>query len=439
MFLDHLLCAGCCDTHSEIKKGKQGRACGTKARHPSLSPRNSMITFSKYSLNSKRTYKEQNKTGQMTKLMIRNIFWLFIAEWRTIPEVSDLKQQSFTQLAYNFAIWDGLHGDSWCRLGCLHSRGLAGTANLGHMSGPQTWLRIGFFSSPHMAFHAVSLVFPPKWRPQTFFFGNLASYMAAGFTWSTKKEAARALKEQPKIGRVVFSAHSHGESGSRSQPTCNERGLQKGMKTRRHDSLEATQVRVYHKSSSQFNSIFHNFIQLRGIKSIDDSTLGHRTCLPHSTSTFSECWQNAIVSQATHWLLNRAAPASKGTLHPFQTGQHLGRARALSSEPSHLLQSLRHSQEPLVVYPSFNTGRKKTHSGLAPAPSSAICHILVSPRRHPSSVLHSPILGELEQKIEFPVFRTTLRSLCSIYDPLVFSISPTGHSRPIWPECQVGW
>lgn len=91
-----------------------------------------------------------------------------------------------------------------------------------------------------------------------------------------------------------------------------------------------------------------------------------------------------------------------------------------------------------VTYPSFNTGRKKTHSCLAPAPSSAICHILVSPRRHLSSVLHSPILGELEQKTEFPVFRTTLRSLCSIYDPLVFSISPTGRSRLIWPECQVG-
>lgn len=114
-----------------------------------------------------------------------------------------------------------------------------------------------------------------------------------------KRKLPGLLKSSLKLAEWYFLHILLVKVGHEASPDAT-REVYKGMKTRRHDSLEATQVRVYHKSSSQFNSIFHNFIQLRGIKSIDVSTLGHRTCLPHSTSTFSECWQNAIVSQATH-------------------------------------------------------------------------------------------------------------------------------------------
>lgn len=68
--------------------------------------------------------------------------------------------------------------------------------------------------------------------------------------------------------------------------------------------------------------------------------------------------------------------------------------------------------------------KKKTHSNLARAAPSFIFHILLSPGTHltPSSVLHGPVSGELRQKTEFLVLKMTSRSLCSIYDLLVFSI-----------------
>lgn len=74
--------------------------------------------------------------------------------------------------------------------------------------------------------------------------------------------------------------------------------------------------------------------------------------------------------------------------------------------------------------PRFKIGRKKTHSCLAPAGPPAISHIFVSPRTYltPSTVLHESVSGELGQKTEFLILRMTLRSFCSIYDPLVFSI-----------------
>ena len=99
--------------------------------------------------------------------MIRNLFRLLNAEGQTIPKRSDLKPQSFDQIAYNFAIWGGLRRGSpslfhVVSAGVACPRGLAGSANRCHRSGPPTPWRIGLLSCPPHGIPCSELGLPSK-------------------------------------------------------------------------------------------------------------------------------------------------------------------------------------------------------------------------------------------------------------------------------------